>query len=46
MPSHPCPWTLGQLLALHAIAKTAGHHDLAALLLEHADQHYPEGEQS
>lgn len=39
MSPHPCPWTLGQLLALHAIAKVAGHDRLAAMLLDHSHQH-------
>lgn len=39
MTDHPCPWTLGQLLALHAIAKVAGHERLAAILLDHSRQH-------
>lgn len=36
---HNCPFTLGQLLALHAIAMVAGHPKLAALLLEHSAEH-------
>ena len=40
--SHSCPFTLGQLLALHAIAVVAGHAQLAALLLAHAEAHYEE----
>ena len=42
MTDHACPWTLGQLLALHAIAKVAGHERLAALLLDHSRQHESE----
>lgn len=39
---HRCPFTLGQLLALHAIVKVAGHQRLADLLLNHSTQHEPE----
>lgn len=40
--THPCPFTLGQLLALYAIAHTRGHLKLAAKVLEHARQHEEE----
>lgn len=36
---HPCPWTLGQLLAMHALVKVAGHERLAALILAHSREH-------
>ena len=39
MTAHPCPLTLGQILALAAIARVAGHERLAALLLDHSTQH-------
>ena len=39
MTDHPCPFTLGQLLALPALVKVAGHERLAALLLEHSREH-------
>lgn len=42
MSDHPCPWTLGQILALHAIAKVAGHDRLAAILLDHSRDHESE----
>ncbi len=45
MTPHRCPWTLGQLLAMHAIAKVAGHDRLAALLLDHSRHHETEEEQ-
>ena len=44
MPDHPCPFTLGQLLALHAIAKVAGHDRLAAVLLDHSRDHESEAD--
>ena len=43
MSPHPCPFTLGQLPALHAIAKVAGHDKLAAL--DHSRHHETEEEQ-
>lgn len=39
---HPCPFTLGQLLAIHALVKVAGHERLAALILAHSSQHEPD----
>ena len=39
---HRCPWTLGQLLAMHALVKVAGHERLAALILDHSSQHEPD----
>ena len=39
MSPHRCPWTLGQLLAMHALVKVAGHERLAALILDHSSQH-------
>jgi hypothetical protein len=45
MSSHPCPFGVGELLALYAIVLNTHHNpELAARLKEHADQHYPEGE--
>lgn len=44
MPDHPCPWTLGQLLAMHALVKVAGHERLAALILAHSREHESEAE--
>jgi len=41
---HPCPWTLGQLLAMHALVKVAGHERLAALILAHSREHESEVE--
>ena len=37
--THECPFSLGQLLALHALVKVAGHETLAALLLDHSREH-------
>lgn len=39
MADHPCPWTVGELMALYAIAHCRGNHALAAKLLAHAAQH-------
>ena len=44
MTPHRCPWTLGQLLALHALVKVAGHERLAALILDHSREHESEAE--
>ena len=41
--SPPCPFTLGQLMALYAIVAVRGDHPtLAALLLDHAQAHQQE----
>ena len=39
MADHPCPLTLGEVLALAAIAQCRGNHALAAKLIEHQTQH-------
>ena len=44
MTAHLCPLTLGQILALAAIAKVAGHERLAGPLLDHSTQHDTEGD--
>ena len=41
---HRCPFTLGQLLAMHALVKVAGHERLAALILAHSREHEGETE--
>lgn len=41
MTAHPCPMTVVELMALHAIAKVAGFDVHAARLLAHAEQHTP-----
>lgn len=38
---HNCPFTVGQLMALYAIAKVAGFDVHAARLLAHAEQPTP-----
>lgn len=42
MTEHSCPFRLGELLALYAIAKVRGHDTLAAKLLDHSRQHESE----
>ena len=42
--AHRCPFTLGQLLAMHALVKVAGHERLAALILDHSREHESEVE--
>lgn len=42
MTTHDCPFDCGQLMALHAIVKVAGHETLAAVLLDHSKEHPPE----
>lgn len=39
MTDHPCPFTVGELMALYAITKVAGFERHAAKLLHHAEQH-------
>ena len=39
MTDHPCPFGVGELMALHAIVKVAGFELHAARLLAHAEQH-------
>lgn len=39
MTDHPCPFSVGELMALHAIVKVAGFERHAAKLLAHAEQH-------
>lgn len=39
---HECPFTVGDLLALYAIAHVRGNHTLAAKLLEHSRHHEAE----
>lgn len=42
MSDHPCPFNLGELLAMHALVKVAGHERLAKLLLDHSRHHESE----
>ena len=37
--THNCPWTLGQLLALYALAIVHGTPKLAAEVLAHTQHH-------
>jgi hypothetical protein len=37
--THDCPFTLGQLMALYALAKVHSTPQLAAAVLDHARQH-------
>ena len=39
MSNHACPLTLGEVLALAAIAQCRGNTALAAKLIEHQTQH-------
>ena len=41
MTPHDCPFTIGELLALYAIAITHGNPGLAAKLLAHSAHHQP-----
>lgn len=36
---HPCPFTVGQLLAIYAVLKTRGDDRLAAIVLDHSRLH-------
>ncbi len=38
---HPCPFTVGELMALYATQHTRGNTQLAAKVLAHTTQHTP-----
>ncbi len=39
--NHDCPFSIGELIALYAIAVTHGNPGLAAKLLAHSAHHQP-----
>ena len=43
--THPCPFTLGELLALSAIARCRGNEALATKCAEHQDAHIMEADE-